>query len=316
LERNLFLYKKLEKMNKEPFVSIIIPTFDRPTLLKRAVKSVIGQTYSNFEIVIVDDSIENPAKKDLKPFLRRNLKYIRLKQHSGAAISRNTGIRNAEGDYICFLDDDDEYLPNFLEDLIRLLRDSQNAQMAIGAVILSDEKGNRKMEPRISIKEDFLRELIPQPCIIPINSFILNKKNIEYFDTMFSYYEDVDYVIRLAKKGLRFIYTDIPVAIYHCDQQRYRNVLNTKRDIEIGERLIKKHKDILSENSFYYSKILFNHVCKIYNYGNVARILPFLRDSFTVGSSYLYLKHLLVFISIFFSRIVKTLREIFLFSKR
>ncbi len=103
-------------MIKEPFFSIIIPTFNRPIDLKRAISSVLKQTYTNYEIIIIDNgtiTVENTYLTD---------KIIVTKEKKiGGNFARNTGINLAKGLYVCFLDDDDEYLPNHLQVLHNLI---------------------------------------------------------------------------------------------------------------------------------------------------------------------------------------------------
>jgi len=300
---------------RKHLVSIIIPTCDRPRLLERAIRSVIKQNYLNFEIIVIDDSIKKPVDNVIKHLENDKIKYIKhAKRHRGPAGVRNVGIQAARGDFVSFLDDDDEYLPNFLDTLVTILRNSANAQMAIGKVMVHDGKGNNKLEAKIPKKEGFLRDLIPLPCYIFPNSFMLRRECIEFFDTLFPYYEDVDYVLRLAEKGIRYIYSDVPVAIRHDDSQINRVTDLTKRDIVIGELLIRKHKEILSENPFYYSDIIFNHVCKIYHYESGQRIIRFLRDALI--ASPFHLKHLFVFIFVFFLRTVKIVINKLLISNR
>lgn len=99
-----------------PFFSVIIPTYNRPAELKRAVHSVLSQTCSDFEIVIVNNG--KRVEIDL------NDKRIKLlsENRKGANFARNTGIENAHGQFICFLDDDDIYLENHLKTLFNLIQ--------------------------------------------------------------------------------------------------------------------------------------------------------------------------------------------------
>jgi len=117
----LYLYVKISKkrlrnsMDRNqlfPLISVIIPTFNRPKMLVRAIKSVNGQTYPNLEIIIVDDG----STSDIKSFIEKecniiDLQVLRNTRRPGGAGSRNTGFYASKGEYIAFLDDDDEWLP-------------------------------------------------------------------------------------------------------------------------------------------------------------------------------------------------------------
>lgn len=103
-------------MKDEKLVSVIIPTFGRPDFLLRAIESVVNQSYKNIEILIVDDNgvgsifqIETINKIETILTRDKRVRYIKHEININGSAARNTGIKNAGGDYICFLDDDDEF---------------------------------------------------------------------------------------------------------------------------------------------------------------------------------------------------------------
>ena len=98
-----------------PKVSVIIPTCNRPELLSRAIKSVLSQIYQDFEIIVVDDGDKRSAENVVRQFKDNRIKYIKHVERKGGAAARNTGIKAAQGEFIAFLDDDDEWLPKKLE---------------------------------------------------------------------------------------------------------------------------------------------------------------------------------------------------------
>ena len=102
---------------KNPTVSIIIPTYNRAHLIGRAIQSVLNQTYQNFEIIVVDDGSTDNTEEMIKEFQKhdKRIKYIRHEKNRGGAAARNTGIKVARGEYIAFQDSDDEWLPEKLE---------------------------------------------------------------------------------------------------------------------------------------------------------------------------------------------------------
>lgn len=98
-------------------VSVIIATYRRDYTLKRAIESVLNQTYKDIEIIVVDDNAEHIWNEKVKGIVCKfdNIKYICNMKNEGCANSRNIGINNANGKYISFLDDDDLYLPDKIE---------------------------------------------------------------------------------------------------------------------------------------------------------------------------------------------------------
>jgi glycosyltransferase involved in cell wall biosynthesis len=107
-----------------PFVSIIIPTYNRGDTLRSAVNSVLGQTYKNFELIVVDDFSEESAAKSLEGagITDPRLKILRHEYNQGQAAARNTGAKNAQGQWLAFLDDDDRFLRRKLSRQLAYMR--------------------------------------------------------------------------------------------------------------------------------------------------------------------------------------------------
>lgn len=96
-----------------PYFSIIIPTRNRPELLRRAIKSVVAQNFQDFELIVVDDHSDYDVEKGIIMIADDRIKLISNYGRERSA-ARNKGIAESSGRYVCFLDDDDEYLPDFL----------------------------------------------------------------------------------------------------------------------------------------------------------------------------------------------------------
>lgn len=97
-------------------VSCVIPTYKRSDMLLRAVKSVLAQTHTNIEVIVVDDNVPNDefsleVQRKLQLIEDSRLHYIQQEKHINGAVARNVGIKNAQGRYVAFLDDDDEWIP-------------------------------------------------------------------------------------------------------------------------------------------------------------------------------------------------------------
>jgi glycosyltransferase involved in cell wall biosynthesis len=103
------------------FISIVIPTYNRAHLISRAIKSVIGQTYPSWELIIVDDGSTDNTYEIIKPFLSDARMQYHKKINSGAAHSRNVGVEISKGEWITFLDSDDEAYPNWLDEFAKMI---------------------------------------------------------------------------------------------------------------------------------------------------------------------------------------------------
>ncbi len=115
------------KLINMPRVTVIIPTYKRSVeFLSRAVKSVIDQTYKNIEIIVIDDSPSNYIERDnikkyMDSIVNQDVKYYQNEKNMGGSLARNRGIELATGEYISFLDDDDEYMPEKIEKQIKFM---------------------------------------------------------------------------------------------------------------------------------------------------------------------------------------------------
>src|SRR5579859_7824272 len=104
-------------------VSVVIPVYNRTAELRRAVRSVLAQTYADLELIVVDDASSEDIAGALDGIDDPRLKLIRKSVNQGAAAARNTGIQAATGRWVAFLDSDDEWLPQKLELQLRRLVD-------------------------------------------------------------------------------------------------------------------------------------------------------------------------------------------------
>src|SRR3989442_437688 len=96
-------------------VSVIIPTYNRAEFLGLALTSVLNQTFQDFEILIIDDNSQDSTQEVVTNFGDERIKYIRHDVNKRVAAARNTGVANSNGEYIAFLDDDDEWFPDKLQ---------------------------------------------------------------------------------------------------------------------------------------------------------------------------------------------------------
>ena len=103
-----------------PPISVIIPVHNRAKLILRALASVRAQTYAEFEILVVDDGSTDGLSETLGQLDEPRLRVLRHTLRQGAASARNTGIRASTGEYLAFLDSDDEWMPNKLERQLEL----------------------------------------------------------------------------------------------------------------------------------------------------------------------------------------------------
>jgi len=111
-------------MPDTPLVSVIIPAFNRPELIKRAVTSALSQSYQNLEVVVADDHSDADIQSELAPLGDSRIIVSRHEENRGASAARNTAIAMASGEYLAFLDDDDEWSSTKIEKQVALMQAS------------------------------------------------------------------------------------------------------------------------------------------------------------------------------------------------
>jgi len=191
-------------------VSTIIPTYNRANLLRRAIESVLDQTYRDFELIVVDDGSTDSTEGVVKAFNDNRIRYIRHMMNRGLSSARNTGIKNANGEYVAFLDTDDEWLPEYLDIMISAMaREIKQAGLAFAAfycidpdtgVVLNIRKQQKKQRKKGSS--------IGFPSRWIIRKEVFEKVGI--FDEEISLLSDVEASFRILKH-YKAIYVDKPL---------------------------------------------------------------------------------------------------------
>ncbi len=127
---------------ENPKVSIITPTYNRERFIERAIKSVLWQTFKNWEMIIVDDGSKDKTVEIVKKYTKEDprIKLIELKENTGGpVIPRTIGCKKAKGEYIAFLDSDDIYYPEYLELKINYLDNHQEIDILTSLAWTFDE---------------------------------------------------------------------------------------------------------------------------------------------------------------------------------
>lgn len=129
-----------------PLVTIIMPTYNRKNVIKRAIDSCLRQSYENIELIICDDHSTDGTEEYIAELQKNEKRIIYCKTpvgHKGANAARNAGIRIAKGKYLCFMDSDDEFLENGIIDRVRVFEKNSRVGMVYGNVIC--QMKNRKV---------------------------------------------------------------------------------------------------------------------------------------------------------------------------
>lgn len=161
-----------------PVVSVVIPTYNRADLVVRAVESALAQTYSNLEVIVADDGSTDATQDMMKAYnTNRRVKYIHI-PHSGLpAVARNAGLREAQGEYIAFLDSDDAWMPEKLEKQMSvLLSDPQVGLVCTNALVERGENSSPYLKDGDGQSGYVFQSLLKENFII--NSSVLTRRSV------------------------------------------------------------------------------------------------------------------------------------------
>lgn len=120
--------------------TVVIPTHNRARLVPRAIRSILAQTISSWELIVVDDASTDATREAVEPFLDARVRYVRQPTNQGAAAARNEGARQARGRFVTFLDSDDEGKPTWLAQMLSALQ-TTGAPLACCGLSEFDETG-------------------------------------------------------------------------------------------------------------------------------------------------------------------------------
>jgi teichuronic acid biosynthesis glycosyltransferase TuaG len=240
-------------MNK-PLVSIITPVYNAEKFIKETIYSVLNQTYSNWEMILINDKSPDSSKEIILSFAEEDnrIRLIDLPENSGAAIARNTGINMAQGEYIAFLDSDDLWHPQKLEKQIEYMIENDYA-FSFTSYELMDEDGamtGKIVEaPQKMDYHDLLKN-----TIIGCLTVVLNKSKIGEFQ-MVNIRTRQDFVLWLdiLKRGHSAYGLNEPLAYYRNVEG---SISNNK--IKAAKRNWKVYREI-EKLSFAYSIWCFLH---------------------------------------------------------
>lgn len=183
-------------------LSVIIPTYNRPELVGKAIKSVLDQTVTDLEVIVIDGSDNDDTAKKVSSLSDERIKYFKVENQS-AAHSRNIGIKIAKGEFVAFNDDDDEWHPDKAEKQLHRLAVSKSAKIVYSS-FTKKIRGSIRNTPTKTIIEksgNIYNELLLRN-FVGLPTMILHRSCCQrvLFDEGLRCIEDWDWIIRLAKQ--------------------------------------------------------------------------------------------------------------------
>lgn len=234
-------------------ISIIIPLYNKAESISRTIESVLKQTYTDFELIIVDDGSTDNSKNTVKEFKDFRIRY-ECKSNGGVSSARNYGAKVAKSEWLFFLDADDLLLEDALKEIILCKNHHKITQVVIsGFVIKQGEKQKclypyKKGKIRNPLKQWWLHSIFPRT-----GNFLISKRaflSLGGFDERISYNEDFGFILKMLNT--------YEVACTHClsmvytDDYKTLSVKKTPIEVELGYYLSELSIESLYSNYFIY----------------------------------------------------------------
>ena len=277
-------------MNNQPTFSIVTPTYNRAYILANAIKSVTNQTYKQWELIIIDDGSTDITKNLVQNFHDERIKYI-FQKNAGPSTARNNALSVAKGEWVAYIDSDNEFYPSYLEIMLDWIKKNPGKLYILPKVhktldLVENEKVIKSIDvsgedypSNLSVKDIFMRRIH-----FDGNGFVHSRKIIEagiFWDKNLMRMEEWEFAMRIANKFPEaFLYVPTTLMDYH---QRFGGdgvVSNTTYEqwAEAFEYIYQKVKDfsLLKGQKWYPDRIQkYQKLAKEYKEGKVPP--PYLR---------------------------------------
>lgn len=245
-------------------VSIIIPTYNSEKFLDRTISGVINQSYQNWELIIVDDCSKDKTVDIVRSWEKKDsrIRFVGLRFNSGGpAHPKNIGFKEARGEYIAFLDHDDEWLPEKLEKQVAFLENIDNAKFSLvtcDAFIYIDNKRYNYVTPIYEADEQLIN-LLRGDFVLSCSSILVNKEifyQIGDFDEYLKCFDDWDFYIKMVENNYHIGVVSEKLFIWHAQKMGIEKRLNSLEKIRELEHILDKHKESYLSNQASYAKNL------------------------------------------------------------
>lgn len=308
-----------------PLFSIIIPAYNSEKFIRRTIKSVLDQTFNNFELIVVDDGSTDKTVSIVREIESKDkrLRLITSKNSGGPTVPTNIGLDSSTGTFISFLDHDDEWRENKLETVYKKFTENPNLGFIASNVEVFRDDQNTSSISRAPIKNGSVStgEMLGGNyfntfSMLNIRREVLDK--VGKLDTDLFVFADYDIIIRMITYKIPFVFLSDPLVTYHVHKNNASSVDKTaRRRIADLKRIIEKYKEAFKENRKSLGRI-FHAIARLDLYiGNKREAIIYFKkamacDKFNLATyTRLLMAHFGERLYAFFNRLKnKTLRKI------
>lgn len=237
-------------------ISVVITTYRRNDRLVRALRSAMIQTHTDLEIIVVDDNANEKDEKEINDIINKlgdsRIKIIHNRTNIGGALSRNVGIEASSGDYVAFLDDDDQYLPQKIEKELKVLKEHDKVALVYCWEDMISKKGSLLPGNRNKYRGCCVYKAM-QDCIAATSLWLCKKKALNEVGgfTDIPCKQDSFLILKLLLKGYEVDYVPEVLSMYGDDLPNRISTQGHYKRI-IGEE---KLRDLCRDNYFLLNKL-------------------------------------------------------------
>ncbi|MGV8892529.1 MAG: glycosyltransferase family 2 protein [Burkholderiaceae bacterium] len=251
-----------------PVVSIIIPSYNRGYCIAQCIRSVLKQTFMDYEIIVVDDASSDDTRAQVLSIADSRISYLAHDSNQGGAAARNTGIRVAQGEFIAFLDSDDYWQPDKLEKQIAALR-RLGPTYGLSYTWLScvDDEGTETLRINPEIEGECLEEMLAKNFIGTFSNIVVRKSlliEVGALDESFRSCQDWDLFIRLTKRASVHCLREYAVCYLISASDKVRISTNPRSVIQGHRRILKKYAHDYSALAHPYRRRAFGLFMRIF----------------------------------------------------
>lgn len=230
--------KQLAKRRQQALVSIIMPTYNRAAKIAEPIESVLGQSYRNWELLIVDDGSTDDTKSVVDEYIAKDprIRYIEIK-HAGVSAARDTGLQTAKGEVVAYLDSDNRWLPDYLLFMVNALSDT-GSRCGYCALRRIDHDNHGAVSFR---NEHFVYDKLIKNNFIDINIFVHRRDLFDElggFDRHLKRWVDWDLILRYVR---RHDPVEVPVALCDYNIQKKLNQITLEESPAFKFKVLNKH---------------------------------------------------------------------------
>ena len=262
--------------DKSPLFSVIIPVFNRKELLIRAIDSVLAQTFSSFEIIVIDDHSTDGTIDSLRKTYNDQIRILLNTKTKGASGARNTGLEIAKGEWVAFLDSDDWWDFNKLKVTKEYIELNSSFDVFYSACYYVNMAGELNPIPTNGIQGDISSVLGRMNPIRGFSSLVVKRELLTLvsgFDEQLPARQDVDLYFRLSKTA-KFYF--IPKILAFISFANHDKISSNQYNRLFGWIMVyKKHKSKMKKSDHYYQeKRIFYYAWKLNRYDLILRYMP------------------------------------------